>query len=186
MTSPVRRAIPTRRPHCRATPTRAAVAVAGFTLVEVLLAASILAFVVAAFTQAIVTGQAHAYQAVQETRAVSAAEALMAEIATKPYFSTGDTALDPGPETGETRATGFDEIDDYHGHSEAAGTLTDAQGAAYPDSYAKLARAVAVATASNAATVFGSNYSGVWVTVTVTDANGGTWELERFFPEPQE
>lgn len=157
----------------------------GFTLVEVLIASAVLAFVVAAFTQAIVTGQAHAYTAVQQTRAISAAEALMAEIATKNYFSTDDTELDLGPESGETRAVGFDEIDDYHGYAEATGTLTDAQDTAYPTEYSRLSRSVSVAPASNATTVFGSSYSGVWVTITVTDSQGPSWELQRFFFEPQ-
>ncbi len=157
----------------------------GFTLAEVLLASAILAFSVAALTQALVIGQAHAYESLHQSRAVSLLEATMAEVLSQPYFDPDNAAIvTPGPDAGETSRGLYDNHDDYHGWSEAAGALTDATGAAYPDEYGRFARSVTVTYDANVATVLSRSYPGVSVTVTVTDDAGGQWTMTRLATEP--
>ncbi len=157
----------------------------GFTLAEVLLASAILAFSVAALTQAIVVGQAHAYDSIHSVRAVSLLEATMAEVMSKAYFDPDDAGLvAPGPDTGETSRSLYDNHDDYHGFSEATGALTDHAGNAYPSEYARFTRTVSTSYRASAVTVYTLAYPGIEVTVTVTDDHGQSWTLTRLTTEP--
>jgi MSHA pilin protein MshD len=155
----------------------------GFTLAEVVLASAVLMFVVAAFSHAIVAGQQKAHAAVNESRATSLLDALMAEIMTKPY-APGLLDGDIGPEVGETRST-FDAIDDYHGHSETPGALMDATGTAYPPSYDRFVRSVSIEEADDFVEVYKRYYSGLRIIITVTDGPR-TWTIERYVPEPED
>jgi len=88
----------------------------GFTLLEALFAASVLAVVVAAVTQSIVAGQMQTYDAMHSARAVALTEAMMEEILVLPYDDPeGGVVI--GPDAGETTRQQFDDIDDYHGWS---------------------------------------------------------------------
>jgi len=157
----------------------------GFTLAEVLLASAILAFSVAALTQAIVVGQAHAYDSVHSVRAASLLEATMAEVMSKTYFDPDDAGLvTPGPDAGETSRTLYDNHDDFHGFSEAAGALTDQAGNAYPSEYDRFARTVSTSYQASAVTVYTLPYPGIEVTATVTDDQGQSWTLTRLTTEP--
>lgn len=153
---------------------------------EVLLASAILAFAVAGLSQVLVAGQMHVYGALHEARAVSLLEATMAEVTRLPYADPEDGAnYQPGPESGEAARSGYDNIDDYDGWSQAAGALTDYGNTPYPAAYSRFSRSVAVASVTNAVTVYSRKYDGVNITVTVTDDTGRTWTLERLVPEPQ-
>jgi Tfp pilus assembly protein PilV len=159
------------------------------TLFEAMLAASILAVVAVVASQAIVAGQMQTYDALHRQRALTLADSLIDEILRLPYDDP-DGASTPGPESGETTRAAFDNIDDYHGFTEAgsltitAGTLMDATGTAYSDPYQFFTQSVTVATSTQNVTALGGNIAGVLVTVTIADDNGQSWSLESFVPQP--
>ena len=68
---------------------------AGFTLPEGMLAIAVLVFIVAALTQAVVSGQMHAYDGIHQVRATSLAEAMMDEVLSKPYDDPDGASVDP-------------------------------------------------------------------------------------------
>jgi len=156
----------------------------GFTLLEALFAASVLAVVVAAVTQSIVAGQMQTYDAMHSARAVALTEAMMEEILVLPYDDPeGGVVI--GPDAGETTRQQFDDIDDYHGFTEAAGTLTDAEGNLYNDLYQGFTRSVTVATGSVDVAAFGAAQNGLTITTAVQEGTTGrTWVVTRFVPEP--
>ena len=157
-----------------------------FTLPEVLLASAILAFAVAAFAQALLSGQAHVYAGVNEARAVSILEATMAEVIRLPYADPEDgAAYNPGPEAGEADRSGFDNLDDYHGWEQTYGSFTDLAGTPYPASHDGFIRAVSVFPETAYVRVFGQDFNGARVVVKLADLQGQVWTLEQFVPEPQ-
>ncbi len=158
----------------------------GFTLPEVLMASAILAFAVTAIGYAISTGQAQTYNALHELRALSLAEAMMEEIVAKPYFDPDGAAATPGPDGGESLRAYFDNCDDYDGLTEPLGEVTDADGEAYPSSFASFGRSVTAVYESMNFASMGGSIDGLTVTVTVTDHRGRTWQAIRFIPEPTE
>ena len=157
----------------------------GFTLAEALLAAAILSFSVAAIAQAVVAGQMHTYEALHQLRGMTLAEALMEEILAQPWDDPNDTSA-PGPEADELNRTLLDNMDDYHGFTEAAGDVADAAGQVYGSKFTRFARSATVAAATKAITELGGDdIDGLSITVTVTDDRGMTWTLTRFVPQPQ-
>ncbi len=155
----------------------------GFTLAEVLLASTILAFVVSAVTQAIVAGQQQTYAALHEQRAVALVEAMVEEVLSKPYADP-QASPDAGPDAGETLRSLFDNADDYHNFSQAAGAVTDAADAAYPVEFNAFARSVTCVYGSQNVAALGGTINGLIITVTVTDPTERSWTLTRFVPEP--
>lgn len=109
----------------------------GFTLVEAVLAMVILSIAALAMSQSLGFAFTHSSDGLWQARTVALAEAYLEEAAARRY----DEATPPGgvppcsaatiactgigPDAGETRAT-FDDVDDYHGLSEAP--PLDAQG----------------------------------------------------------
>jgi MSHA pilin protein MshD len=155
----------------------------GFTLMEVMFAVSILAFSVAALTQAVVSGQSHTYEAMHASRAMALAEAMIDEVLSKPYDDPeGD--LVAGPDAGESSRDLFDNADDYDGLAEASGAVVDQAGAVYPELYQKFSRAVAASYVTENLADLGGDHDGLSVTVTVTDSHGRVWTLSRFIQEP--
>lgn len=102
--------------------------VRGFTLVEALLAAVILAMAIAAITMPFTAGAQHELEAARRTLGVTLAQEMMEEVLSKPFYDPNGESL-CGPEAGETRA-GFDNIDDYDGYSEADGQIRSFDGSA--------------------------------------------------------
>lgn len=157
----------------------------GFTLVEVLMAASVLGFAVIALVQAVWAGQMNTYEAIHEARAHSLAEAMIDEVLSLPYSDPDETSS-PGPETDETIRTHFDNADDYHGYTDAAGSIVDADAVLYPAAYQVFTRTVSAQYDTQTVTGFGTNpVIGLTVTVTVQDLDGRFWVLSRFIREPQ-
>ncbi len=99
----------------------------GFTLIEALIAASVLAMAIAAITMPFTVGAQNELADSRRTLAVSLAQEMMEEILDKP-FSDPNGASKPGPEPGETSRSKFDNIDDYDGYVEQAGEIADAFG----------------------------------------------------------
>ncbi|MCP4593938.1 MAG: hypothetical protein GY842_24665 [bacterium] len=154
----------------------------GLTLIEALLATVVLAFTSIAVTQAVVVGQMQTMDALRRARALEMAEALVDEVLRLPY-------ADPNGTGGEVGRTNFDDVADYHGFSEATGTLSDLSGTAYASPYQGFSRAVTVVAAGGggiSVTEFGDPLPGLVVSVTVQDSAGATWTLTRFKAQPPE
>ncbi len=99
----------------------------GFTLIEALIAASVLAMAIAAITMPFTVGAQNELADSRRTLAVSLAQEMMEEILDKP-FNDPDGASSPGPEPGETNRSKFDNIDDYDKYMEPPGQIADASG----------------------------------------------------------
>ena len=99
----------------------------GFTLLEALLAAVILAMVVGAIVMPFTVGAQNTAAASRQTLAVNLAQDLMEEILAKSFH-------DPdGAEVGETGRSNWDDMDDYDGYSEAAGAIASFDGVVVSD-----------------------------------------------------
>ena len=150
----------------------------GFTLVECTIALVVLALAVMATAQALLAGQAQTYRGLYELRAQALAEALMEEILAQPCVPQGGGNR-LGPEAGEVRLT-FNSVDDFHGFTETSNRLKDAGGTLYGSDYQKFNRTVTVVYGNGTLTGCGLPVAGATVTVTVTDARGGSWSLSHF------
>lgn len=153
----------------------------GLTLVESLIASAILAVAVIAVSQAVVAGQMQTVDALHRARAMELAEALMDEVLRLPY-------ADPDGTGGEIGRANFDDLADFNGFSETAGTLADAGGSVYEAPLQGFSRSVSVVPANGGSgisvTGFGSPLVGLTAMVTVQDTAGASWVLTRFRPQP--
>ena len=150
---------------------------------EVMFAVLVLGFAFAALTQAIVSGQAHTYEAMHASRAISLAEAMIDEVLSKPYDDPeGEEGV--GPDTDEDSRDLFDNADDYGGYSEVAGGLRDQSLTLYPELYQVFSRSVTASYTTVSLPDLGGDHDGLTVTVTVTDRAGRAWEISRFIREP--
>jgi type II secretory pathway pseudopilin PulG len=108
----------------------------GFTLVEAVIATALLVLVAAAVLQPFQIAATLRDEEAHRTSATFLAEQLMEEILARPFDDPdGDSA--PGPESDESTRADYDNVDDYHGHTEPAGQLTDATGEAIDDTIAR-------------------------------------------------
>ncbi|MFQ5414623.1 MAG: hypothetical protein ACE5E6_09220 [Phycisphaerae bacterium] len=147
------------------------------------MASIVLSISAAAVAAALLAGVRQTQEAVRMTRAAELAEALMDEILALPYDDpNGASAL--GPEAGETARSLYDNVDDYHGFSEAAGAVADATGTTYAAAYAAFDRSVTVSTSSVQPTGFAAAVAGVSVTVTVQEAGRPLAVVTRFVADP--
>ncbi len=155
----------------------------GLTLVESLLASAILSFAASAMYMSITASQTQFHYAAHARRGMKLAEELLQYVTVLPY-SDPDGASNPGPESGESGVAGFDNIDDFHGYSESAGSLTDVAGNAYPAAHQLFSRSVTVQYGSQNISQLGGAIPGLTVNVTVTNSKGQSWSLSRFVAEP--
>ena len=154
---------------------------AGFTLIEALIASAVLSFVVAALTQAITAGQSHTYHALHAARAVQLAEAMLEEVLSKPWADpAGGSEL--GPDSGETGRADFDDLDDYDGFTESAGSVRDANGSPYGELFQRFERSVAVTSQDIDHATLG-RISGKLIIVAVREPGGRAWTVRRFVAE---
>lgn len=154
-----------------------------FTLVECLLATSVLSVAVLAVAQALTAGQAQTYEALHQARAMQLAKAMMEEVLAQPRVdpqTPGSATI--GPEAGESSRAQFDDADDYHGYSEALGQLKDATGSLYPVEFQRFTRQVAITAQTLRVANMPGVGNGLSVLVTVTDTRGQSWTLTRFIP----
>jgi type II secretory pathway pseudopilin PulG len=134
-----------------------------FTLLESLMAAGILLGIVIAVTSAVTAGQQNAWEAQRLIAGTIAAEELMGRLSTEDY----------------------DALSTWNGYSEAVGTMTDAQGAAFPESFDPVGRQVSVATELQTYAGLGVIIRGKKVTVQSLGADSEVLcTITRFFPEP--
>ncbi len=157
---------------------------AGLSLMECLFATAILSVAVLAVTEAILAGQAHSRNTIQSAHASALAEALMEEIIALPYTDP-DGGGSLGPDRGETDRFLFDDCDDFHNFTEAAGQLRDAQNELLPADVQGFDRSVTAAFTSITVPDLGTPTVGLNVQVNVTDG-AQTWSINRFIAEPIE
>lgn len=100
----------------------------GFTLAESLLAAVVLVTAITAITLPFAAGARAEQTDARMCLAVNLAQEMMEEILSKPFSDPQGVSV-PGPEIGETRRSRFDNVDDYHGYTEAIGQIAAASGA---------------------------------------------------------
>ena len=104
----------------------------GFTLIEALLAISLLAMGITAITVPFTAVAQNEVEDASQCLAGTLASEMMEEILSKPFDDPqGDSVA--GPEVGESNRGNFDNMDDYHGYVEAAGSITDAFGSVVSD-----------------------------------------------------
>ena len=95
-----------------------------FTLIEALLASGILAMVLSAALLPFTVGLQNDLYSGRHVEAVALAQGLMEEIIAKPFYDPDHPDdLTPGPENGESARNQFDNVDDYDGYTEAAGSV---------------------------------------------------------------
>lgn len=94
---------------------------------EALLATAILAMAIFAVTMPFATAAASEQLDGRQALSTALAQEMMEEILAKP-FDDPQGASTPGPETGETTRSRFDNIDDYHGYNETPGHIADGSG----------------------------------------------------------
>lgn len=105
-----------------------------FTLVEALLAATVLAMAITAILLPFTAGARSQLVEARQTLAASLAQQLLEEILLRPFEEPDDGDEDPeapgdfGPDIGESTRDDFSAIDDYDGYTEAEGTVTGADG----------------------------------------------------------
>ena len=96
----------------------------GFTLVEALIAVTILGFAVAGITMLLMAGMNQNYLASRYMLAGNLAHDLMDEVLAKPFYDPESPQnLTPGPEPGETSRALLDNVDDYDGLVEPTGAM---------------------------------------------------------------
>ncbi len=140
-------------------------AVAGFTLLEAVIALALLSLSVLALTQAVSAGQMQSQESQKQVLATMAAQDALSEISSLPYAS----------------------IAPLNGTSEAVGKMRARDGAAYPSTYWTLGRRfAAVAATTTVSTGPGQTVviSGTQVTVTVSDGVRDVLSLSVFIAEP--
>jgi prepilin-type N-terminal cleavage/methylation domain-containing protein len=155
--------------------------VRAFTLMEVLIASTVLSLCVLAITQLVSSGQMQTYDALHRDRAIALAEALLEEMIALPYADPeGAEAL--GPDAGETGRSTFDNIDDFHGYAETLGHAVDVAGQAYATPFHRFSRSVSCQ--GTTVSLGGLDVEGLSASVTVQDESGRQWSVTRFFPRP--
>ncbi|MCY2924107.1 MAG: prepilin-type N-terminal cleavage/methylation domain-containing protein [Planctomycetota bacterium] len=104
----------------------------GFSLIEAMIASTILAATVTAVSLPFTAGAQNEQDSARTTLAVALAEGLMEEILSKPFDDPAGNQT-PGPEAAETSRSLYDNIDDYHNYSDPAGQIKDANGVVFTD-----------------------------------------------------
>jgi prepilin-type N-terminal cleavage/methylation domain-containing protein len=144
----------------------------GFTLLECLVAISILSFVILALSIVSTSGHAHLTYGQRALFATRLAEQFLEEIESRPYQGHGST-----------RATFH--LDDYDGLHEVAGNVRNFAGDLCDEEAQQFSREVEVTDESHSIAGFnGASIQGKTVTVTVRDSSDQSWQLSRFIPEP--
>ena len=155
----------------------------GLTVVECLVAMTILSIVVLVTCHTLAAGQEHVYQGDRIAVAARLGRDMLEEIGSREYRDP-TTPTNFGLESGETTRAQFDDIDDYNNYTEALGALADFAGNAYPTADQEFSRRVTVTATTQTVTQLSRSFPGVSITVTVQARTGEQWQFKRFIPEP--
>jgi prepilin-type N-terminal cleavage/methylation domain-containing protein len=152
----------------------------GFTLAEAMLAATILAIATAAASLPFAAGVQQTMEAARLENAAALGQSLMEEILARPYLEPGTRTVSPGPDSGESNRTLFDNIDDFDGFSESVTGPRDYQNQPITDtSLAGLWRDAAVQITTFPGQAANDVNSLARVTVRVWDGNTVLVKLVR-------
>lgn len=155
----------------------------GLTVIECLIAVTILAGTVLATSYTVVAAHQQNQSADRAMHAARLARDMLEEIISK-ACSDPDGGGVFGPEAGETTRAQYDDVDDYDGLSEPAGALKDAEGAACTGDDQDFSRSVTVVAGQQAMGPLDVSIPGRIVTVTLRHRSGERWQCMRFIPEP--
>ena len=155
----------------------------GMTLVECMVATVILAGVALAASLTLSTGAQHDRLADRASRSARLARDLMEEIRSKAYEDPNQT-VQFGPEPGETTRSAFDDVDDYRGWTESAGSLKTATGELYDSDDQRFSRTVTVTSISQSVSDLGITVPGKLVTLVLKHQSGEQWQFVQFIPQP--
>ncbi|MDX2114079.1 MAG: prepilin-type N-terminal cleavage/methylation domain-containing protein [Planctomycetota bacterium] len=133
-----------------------------FTLIESLVASTLLGVVVLAVLSAVSASQSMAFEGQKQILAAMAADDLMAELVMLPYA----------------------ELKSHHGLHQPLGQLTTLSQQPYPDTYWALERSVEVVERTITDPGAGVQIKGADVTVRASDSFRVLAQLETFIPEP--
>lgn len=151
-----------------------------FSVVEALLAASVLAIVTASTALPFAAGVQQANQAARLDAAAALGQALMEEILARPFYPPGVRTPAPGPESGETSRDLYNSIDDFNGFSESATGLRNYQNQPITDStLSGFWRDASVTFVSFSGQASGDTNSYVKIVVRVWDGNAALVTLTR-------
>lgn len=157
----------------------------GLTIVECLVAMTILSVVVLVTCYTLAAGQQHLYEGNRVGSAVRLGRDLLEEIVARDYRDrVGGNGNSLGPEADELTRAQFDDVDDYQNYTEAPGALVDATGTLYPAADQVFRRKVTISKGNLTVTDLATQFTGLTVKVTVTAPTGQQWVFQRFIPEP--
>ncbi len=135
----------------------------GFTLIEAMVAVSVLSLSVLALSSAVAAGQQASLEGQKMVLGALAVSDMMSELSSVPYNT----------------------LTSYHGRKSAPGAMQTLDGAAYPSTYWSVGRQVSVTPTRFSEPGIGVEFGGMTIKVWAYDAEGRTVaSAERFVPEP--
>jgi type II secretory pathway pseudopilin PulG len=149
----------------------------GFTAIEALFAAVLLAVLTAAVSGALMAGRQQSKLARDTLSASFLAQALMDEIMRLPFDDPGAINT-PSLQAGGTRRN-TNNIGDYSGYSDGPSNLTDINDNAYPDTYQGFSRTVTTTAVSTSPSGWNKTLNGLLVTVSVSKDGVELLKLQR-------
>lgn len=155
----------------------------GLTIIECLIAMTILSIVVLVTCHTLAAGHEHIHYGDRIATAARLGRDMLEEITSRDYRDAA-TPTNFSKEPGETARNHFDDADDYPGYTEPAGALIDFAGNAYPVLDQSFSRSVTVTETTQTIADLARDFPGLSVTVTMQAGNGEHWEFKRFIPEP--
>jgi MSHA pilin protein MshD len=153
------------------------------TLVECLVATTILSATLLAVSYTVVAGNQNAIAADRASRAARVARDILEEVSSKAYQDPDQTPVF-GPEPGEIARAQYDDVDDYNGYAVTAGQLVDATGSLYLAEDQVFSVSVAVTAGQQNIAELGGTIDGLLVTVAVRHTSGEQWSFTRYIPKP--
>ena len=153
------------------------------TLVECMVAISILAGVALVTAWTLSSGAQNVARADRASRSARLGRDLMEEIRSKAYDDPNQTPLF-GPESGEKTRSDFDDVDDFDGWKQDVGSQTTATGELYDADDQRFSRSVTVTDVSQSVSDLGVSVPGRMVTVVVKHQSGEQWQFVQFIPKP--
>jgi prepilin-type N-terminal cleavage/methylation domain-containing protein len=155
----------------------------GMTLVECMVAITILAGVSLAASLTLTSGAQQVARADRASRSARLGRDLMEEIRSKAYEDPNQTPKF-GTESGEKARSDFDDVDDFNGWKQDVGSQTTATGELYDADDQRFSRSVSVTDVSQSVSDLGISVPGRLVTVVVKHQSGEQWQFVQFIPKP--
>lgn len=98
----------------------------GLTLIESLIAATVLSIVATSALLPFTAGASHALAAIRLQKATAYGQAMMEEVLARPFYGPDGTTNPPGPDTAfEDRRQRYDDLDDFSGFTEQVTGMRD-------------------------------------------------------------